>query len=196
MIIKRNVWLLSSVVIVILVCGSVFIQRQYYQFTGRLQSMPADIPKDLTLDPLASVVVDSELLQSLPDAKTESSKPLLERYKENPKYSEARAQLALTWLHANLLAKDLSRSGLPPDRMYGAGSVPSIPTSHSVDAWGNQYCVFRRGNELVVISTWNNGHEECKSFLLIARKLANPNMPATLKAGPNGTLITVQPLSP
>ena len=184
MISKRNVWVIAGTVVVVLVSGAVLARWQYRRFTTRLQSMPVSIPENLALDPLASVVVDPGLLKGLPDAQARSSMPLLQRYKEHPKYSEARAQLALTWLHGSQLAKDLEKTVLQADRMYHADSIASILSSHATDAWGNGYCVLRHGAELVIISTWNHGRAECESFLQVARELAKPDMPTTLRAGP------------
>lgn len=187
---KRSAWLTSATLIALAL--GLFIGWQWHDFTSRFRSTPVEIPANVALDPLASVVVDPQLLGSLHGAEKEQGRALLPRLSAAPDYSRERAQLALTWLHAAQLTKILPQTLLENDRIYSTESTQPIAKLHLTDAWGNPYCILRHDSALVILSTGDKGHPDCSAFLSTARKAAVPNAPATLRAGPDGSLVTVQ----
>ncbi|WP_183816040.1 hypothetical protein [Tunturibacter empetritectus] len=167
-----------------------FIGWQWHHFATRLQSMPVSIPKDLALDPLASVVVDPQLLDSLHDAQAGSSLPLLQRSAETPRYSKERAELALTWLRASRIFKATDWSALD-GKILSSDTLTGISSESRVDAWNKPFCVLVEDKQVAFISSDGTVARDCNSLRHVAEKAVAASHDARLtRAG--SLLVTVQ----
>jgi hypothetical protein len=188
MITKRNALLLSGTAVVLGLV--VFIGWQWHRFETRIQSMPVNIPENLALDPLASVVVDPQLLGSLHDAEAGSSMPLLQRSSETPRYSKERAELALTWLHASRIFKATDWSALG-GKMLSSDILTSISSESRVDAWNKPFCVLVEDKQVAFISSDGTVAPDCSSLRHVAEKAVSASHDARLTRAGN-LLVTVQ----
>jgi hypothetical protein len=172
-----------------LTVGLLVARRQFDDLASAVRTMPVTISESAGLDPLASIVVDPHLLAQTTASGAERL-PLLERYQKQ--YSSDRSALALTWLNASRLVKEWPARDSTPS-IISSDMVTGSVAANRKDAWGNSYCLFVIQKQVVAFSSWNRGALNCPSLAQEARRWAASANSAVLKAGPNGTLVTVQP---
>lgn len=174
--------------------GTIVIKRQFDDLASAVRTMHVDIPESVTLDPLASIVVDPMLLEKV--APIDPKRPaLMDRYQMDPNGVSVRSALALTWLNASLVAKSW-HPGDPKSSRIGSQSLPDDALAKKTDAWGNPDCLFAYDRYVVAISSWNKGPLDCSSFAEAAQESAISAHSAILTVGPKETLVTVQPRAP